>query len=175
MGSTGNETFTIRWQVLHSKVRSSRPRLPGEIRVSPILCLQVGHDGRSAMEVLITQTSETPNDRRDQEFRFAHAASLRQNSGTIIRMPRNHTKKSELVPQVTGGCVTGTALALKPPYPRRAGSCLFGFSKLVVSRCRMVPPRSKRNPAALAISENGRTPRGGGSTARAHSYAALLR
>ena len=36
-------------------------------------------------------------------------------------------------------------------------------------------PRSKRNPAALAISENGRTPRGGGSTARAHSYAALLR
>jgi hypothetical protein len=41
--------------------------------------LQVGHDGRSAMEVLITQTSETPNDRRYQEFQFTHAASLRQN------------------------------------------------------------------------------------------------
>jgi hypothetical protein len=28
--------------------------------------------------------------------------------------------------------VTGTALALKPPYPRRAGSCSIGFAKLVV-------------------------------------------
>jgi hypothetical protein len=36
------------------------PRLPGEIRASPILCLQVGHDGRSAIEVLITQTSGAP-------------------------------------------------------------------------------------------------------------------
>jgi hypothetical protein len=60
MGSTGNETFTTRWQVLHSKVRSSRPRLPGEIRVSPILCLQVGHDGRSAMELLITPDIQKP-------------------------------------------------------------------------------------------------------------------
>ena len=57
-GSTGKETFRIQWQVLHSKVRSSLPRLPGEIRANPILCLQVGHDGRSAMEVLITQHPE---------------------------------------------------------------------------------------------------------------------
>ncbi len=54
MGSTGKEIFRIQWQVLHSKVRSSTPRLPGEIRANPILCLQVGHDGRSAMELLIT-------------------------------------------------------------------------------------------------------------------------
>jgi len=57
-GSMGKETFWIRWQVLHSKVRSSKPRLPGEIRANPILCLQVGHDGRSAIEMLITQYPE---------------------------------------------------------------------------------------------------------------------
>jgi len=54
----GKETFWIRWQVLHSKVRSSKPRSPGEIRANPILCLQVGHDGRSAIEMLITQYPE---------------------------------------------------------------------------------------------------------------------
>jgi hypothetical protein len=63
MGSTGKEIFRIQWQVLHSKVRSSRPRLPGEIRVNPILCLQVGHDGRSAMELLITTRHSEANDR----------------------------------------------------------------------------------------------------------------
>jgi hypothetical protein len=40
----------MRRQVLHSKVRSSKPRLPAEIRANPILCLQVGHIGRSTME-----------------------------------------------------------------------------------------------------------------------------
>jgi hypothetical protein len=60
----GKEIFWIQWQVLHSKVRSSTPRLPGEIRANPILCLQVGHDGRSAVEVLIHLTSRA-NDGRD--------------------------------------------------------------------------------------------------------------
>jgi hypothetical protein len=36
--------------VLHSKIRCSKPRSPREIRANPILCLQVGHIGRSAME-----------------------------------------------------------------------------------------------------------------------------
>ena len=40
----------MRWQVLHSKVRRSNPRSPGEIRPKPILCLQVGHIGRSTVE-----------------------------------------------------------------------------------------------------------------------------
>ena len=48
----------MRWQVRHSKVRSSKPRWPGEIRASPILCLQVGHDGLSAMEILIARHPE---------------------------------------------------------------------------------------------------------------------
>jgi hypothetical protein len=44
------EIFSIRWQVRHSKVRSSKPRSPGEIRANPILCLQVRHIGRSTMD-----------------------------------------------------------------------------------------------------------------------------
>jgi hypothetical protein len=40
----------MRWQVPHSNVRSSKPRAPEDIRTNPILCLQVGHIGRSAME-----------------------------------------------------------------------------------------------------------------------------
>jgi hypothetical protein len=44
------ETFSMRSQVLHWKVRSTKPRLPGEIRASPILCLQVAHVGRSTRE-----------------------------------------------------------------------------------------------------------------------------
>jgi hypothetical protein len=49
-GSTAKQTFSTRSQVLHSKVRSSYPRLPGEIRANPILCLQVGHIGRSTLD-----------------------------------------------------------------------------------------------------------------------------
>jgi hypothetical protein len=45
-----NETSSVRWQVPHSKVRRSNPRSPGEIRPKPILCLQVGHIGRSTVE-----------------------------------------------------------------------------------------------------------------------------
>src|SRR5438552_18679926 len=44
------EIFSMRWQVRHSKVRSSKPRSPGEIRASPIPCLQVRHIGRSTMD-----------------------------------------------------------------------------------------------------------------------------
>jgi hypothetical protein len=40
----------MRWQVRHSKVRSSRPGLPGEILANPILWLQVRHIGRSTIE-----------------------------------------------------------------------------------------------------------------------------
>ena len=49
-GSIGNETSSVRLHVLHSKVRRSNPRSPGEIRARPILCLQVGHIGRSTVE-----------------------------------------------------------------------------------------------------------------------------
>jgi hypothetical protein len=45
-----NEAFSVRWQVAHSKVRISTPGGPAEMRANPILCLQTGHIGRSAME-----------------------------------------------------------------------------------------------------------------------------
>src|SRR5258705_2877545 len=67
-GSTGKEIFRIQWQVLHSKVRSSRPPLPGDIRVNPLPCLQVGHDRRSAMELLITTPHSQTNDRYASKF-----------------------------------------------------------------------------------------------------------
>jgi hypothetical protein len=70
--------------VLHSKVRSSIPRLPGEIRANPILCLQVGHDGRSAMELLITTRHSEANDRYVRISVRMLAHSVRQNFGTII-------------------------------------------------------------------------------------------
>jgi hypothetical protein len=46
----------MRSQVRHSKVRSSKPSLPGEIRINPILCSQVGQDGRSPIDDVITHT-----------------------------------------------------------------------------------------------------------------------
>src|SRR5258708_16870535 len=75
-GSTGKETFRIQWQVLHSKVRSSTPRLPGEIPVNPIPCLQVGHDRRSAIELLITTPHLEDNTRREQEIRSVRMQTL---------------------------------------------------------------------------------------------------
>jgi hypothetical protein len=41
----------MQWQVVHSNVRTSTPRSPGEMRANPILCLQVGHIGRSVVEL----------------------------------------------------------------------------------------------------------------------------
>ena len=55
----------MRWQVEHSNVRSSKPLSPGEIRPSPILCLQVGHDGRSITE-MGTSTTKTPSTDSDK-------------------------------------------------------------------------------------------------------------
>jgi hypothetical protein len=56
------EIFSIRWQVRHSKVRSSKPRVPGEILANPILWLQEGHIGRSTMEDEVRMTP-TPVER----------------------------------------------------------------------------------------------------------------
>jgi hypothetical protein len=55
-GSTRTETFSVRSQVEHSKVRSSKPRSPGEMRPSAILCLQTGHMGRSLIVSPIIRT-----------------------------------------------------------------------------------------------------------------------
>jgi hypothetical protein len=59
-----NETFSIRRQVAHSNVRTSTPGWPAEIPANPILCLQTGHIGRSAMEYELRITHHPPNDTR---------------------------------------------------------------------------------------------------------------
>src|SRR5258707_6024482 len=66
------EIFSIRWQVRHSKVRSSKPRSPGEIRANPILCLQVRHIGRSTMDDIRIR----PPPRRNH-MRFSRLRSVR--------------------------------------------------------------------------------------------------
>ena len=63
----------MRWQVEHSNVRSSKPLSPGEIRPSPILCLQVGHDGRSTTE-MGTRTTKTPS--TDPDINLINKAQL---------------------------------------------------------------------------------------------------
>ena len=70
----------MRWQVEHSNVRSSKPLSPGEIRPSPILCLQVGHDGRSITE-MGTRTTQTPG--TDPDINFSRGRRrLRKQLGT---------------------------------------------------------------------------------------------
>jgi hypothetical protein len=70
----------MRWQVEHSNVRSSKPLSPGEIRPSPILCLQVGHDGRSITE-MGTRTTQTPG--TDPDITFSRwRRRLRKQLGT---------------------------------------------------------------------------------------------
>jgi hypothetical protein len=58
MGSTATLIFSVRSQVEHSNVRSSNPRVPGEIRAKAILCLQTGHIGRSLIKSPITVPHE---------------------------------------------------------------------------------------------------------------------
>jgi hypothetical protein len=48
MGSTDIETCSVRSQVEHSNVRTSKPRTPAEMRASAIRCLHIGHIGRSS-------------------------------------------------------------------------------------------------------------------------------
>ena len=79
------------------------------------------------------------NDRRGWEFWSVRFPTFSDKNLAQFLRGGNHSKKSELVPQVTVGCVTGTALALKPPYPRRGGSCLFGCSKPELSRFPVAP------------------------------------
>ncbi|MEY9399500.1 RNA polymerase sigma factor (sigma-70 family) [Bradyrhizobium japonicum] len=50
IGSTAKDTISVRSQVEHSNVRSSKPRLPGETRAKAIRCLHTGHIGRVLRE-----------------------------------------------------------------------------------------------------------------------------
>ena len=58
IGSTDMETCSVRSQVEHSNVRTSKPRSPGEMRASAIRCLHVGHIGRSLVGLPMTPWPE---------------------------------------------------------------------------------------------------------------------
>ena len=70
----------MRSQVRHSNVRSSKLSLPGEIRINPILCSQVGQDGRSPIDDVITHTLTEGGVRR---FR-THAQTTATTEGTPL-------------------------------------------------------------------------------------------
>ncbi len=55
IGSTAKRTISVRSQVEHSKVRSSNPRGPGEMRANAIRCLHTGHIGHSLVEAAIPE------------------------------------------------------------------------------------------------------------------------
>jgi hypothetical protein len=176
MGSTGKETFRIEWQVLHSKVRSSKPRSPGEIRANPILCLQVGHDGRSVMELLITTRHSEANDRYGQN----RSVRLRILSDKILAQllrDREPGLKIGIGSAGHGWMRDRHGLGPEAPYPRRAGSCLFGFSKLVVKQMPDGAPKVQAEPGCAGHFRKWTdTARGARSSAtHAHSYAASLR
>src|SRR5258705_9047322 len=88
MGSIRKEIFSVRRQVLHSKVRCSKPRSPREIGANPILCLQVGHIGRSAMErELRIPPPSAPTEKRAarEDVPAAHRAQNRLKTETATQ------------------------------------------------------------------------------------------
>ena len=91
----------MRWQVLHSKVCSSKPLLPGEIRANPILCLQVRHIGRSTMEDEL-RIAQHPGKRYELSTnRSVRCPTLRQNFGAGRKEPRKGVEKQgRLEPRV---------------------------------------------------------------------------
>jgi hypothetical protein len=116
------EIFSIRWQVPHSKVRSSKPRSPGEIRANPILCLQVRHIGRSIMDDIRIRPTPT-------EIIWVSADSGLSGSRLLAKIWRKRSgvsgfrNREEDLARVTGPGGTGPALALEAS-PFGPGSCL---------------------------------------------------
>ncbi len=161
MGSTGKETFRIKWQVLHSKVRSSTPRLPGEIRANPILCLQVGHDGRSAMELLITTRHSEANDRRDQEFRSVRLRTLSDKILAQLLRGGEPDLKIGIGSAGHGWMRDRHGLGPEAPLSPKGGVVLVWVHQTCSQPMSDSAPVSKPGLTAHANSENGRTPRGG--------------
>jgi hypothetical protein len=105
IGSTAKLSFSVRWQVAHSKVRSSKPLFPGEMRASAILCLQVGHIGRWA-GILIAWAPITPGNRRGRN--------------SCRRHPREHQRGTYLEPTAPMGLGLAPASSGTPSAARQS-------------------------------------------------------
>jgi hypothetical protein len=106
----------MRWQVPHSKVRSSKPRSPGEIRANPILCLQVRHIGRSTMDdIRIVQLSLKPY--VFQQSSVCPVPDSRPKFGRSINALRNRVGAFDFGLQALGGTWPARPSALKAPIP----------------------------------------------------------
>jgi hypothetical protein len=106
MGSTAIVTFSVRPQVVHSKVRSSNPRELGVMRAKAILCLQTGHIGRSFGELI----------RLPQRWMCILYAGL----GAAFNHDRNGTVAGELVQRAVRKCRPAWP-RLQAPDPQRRG------------------------------------------------------
>jgi hypothetical protein len=122
----------MRWQVRHSKVRSSKPRSPGEIRVTPILCLQVRHIGRSTMDdIRIARHPLKPY--LFQQRTVCPVPDSRPKFGASVNGLRTRSEDSALVhrPWEQLGL---HGLGPESPYPLGPGSCFGGEQHRLSSR-----------------------------------------
>jgi hypothetical protein len=110
-GSTGKETSSTRSQVEHSKVRCSKPRSPGEIPANPILCLQVGHIGRSTMEDL-----RIPVHRRI-DIHFSKGRSVRCPTHEVNNGP-SWAQAAFVLPTLKARPIIEDSCAASPAAPR---------------------------------------------------------
>jgi hypothetical protein len=109
IGSTATKLFSVLSQVEHSKVRSSNPRSPGEMRANAILCLHTGHMGRSWIELPITLT---PRDHRQSQFAVPNLCTVGGGFQAFLN-PWNGRGRGGLV-----WCVTRIRARVAPPEAR---------------------------------------------------------
>jgi hypothetical protein len=105
IGSTAKAIFSVRPHVEHSKVRSSEPRSPAEIRAKAILCLHTGHIGRSCGDLMRLAPAvevQSTQDRRAVSIAIGTQASRtnwsggpRENAGLCGLAPSPLAPKAE--------------------------------------------------------------------------------
>ncbi len=123
----------MRWQVPHSKVRSSKPRSPGEIRANPILCLQVRHIGRSTMDdIRIAQLPLKPY--VFQQSSVCPVPDSRPKFGRSINTLRNRVGTFDFGLQALSGTWPAWPSALKAPIPPGGGRASEGTSTALSPR-----------------------------------------
>lgn len=119
MGSTATLILSVRSQVEHSNVRSSKPRVPGEVRAKAILCLHVGHIGRSLIKLPIT----VPQDHRKTELTVLYLSR----TGRLFQArsrSRGTGRREPVDPAAAMKCVAAR-LRPKPPKAPQAGLRTF--------------------------------------------------